>query len=676
MYKYIAVCGLICMVFTLTSSAEILTISDIQDATNWGNYFLPNGVDPYSNTYYRYGDRNYDNMSNGISGIGNWGWTHKVNFGGWVTNVSDIISATLTIEAWDVGPREFDLITADDVILGFLTRDKDAQWCSTTFNLGADALQKLVNGRLDIFMYIDIGTSPSCFATTIKKSTLTVKFVGDIKVDPNAKFNIYTFNAVDHSTPNLGKSGAMIGKLGNEQAWLGFNISDIPNGQKVVSANLTAALSDSDGIMSQRTLWYDSNDSWIGSAAPKRREPGNLLADELIGTALHKDKPYTDTMIEIEHNWSKDLVDNYVSLMLTGPIDGSYQGGAVDMNTVRLNLITIFDPNYTGGDGTSLNLASEKIVQVVQDHSTDLTVFGYSVPSFVDWNNDGYLDLLVGQGGITADNAQRNCGCPLDAGGVVLAKGSNGEGMIRIYNNKGPQSDPTFNDFSFAQSLGADLICTPDGCMGCFPRAIYWDGDMRKDLLVGQADGTIKIFLNIGTDNNPTFDGGTFVQVGKAGSKVNINVGKRATPTMVDWNNDGKKDLVVGALDGRIHIFINEGTDAKPDFVTETFAKQNTSDLTVPGLRSSPEIVDLNGDGLKDILTGNTNGQLLFYKNVGTKESPLFSGYTFVESDGIPIDLKGDVRSRPFVCDWNADGYLDVLIGAGDGKVHLYLGQP
>ena len=129
-------------------------------------------------------------------------------------------------------------------------------------------------------------------------------------------------------------------------------------------------------------------------------------------------------------------------------------------------------------------------------------------------------------------------------------------------------------------------------------------------------------------------------------------------------------------MDGKIHLFINEGTNADPDFLAETFAQENSLDLFVPSSRSSPAILDLDGDGKKDLLTGNTNGQLLLYGNVGTDSDPLFSGYSLVDSDGVPIDLAGTPRSRPFVCDWTGDGYLDVLIGAGDGKVHLYQGIP
>ena len=82
-----------------------------------------------------------------------------------------------------------------------------------------------------------------------------------------------------------------------------------------------------------------------------------------------------------------------------------------------------------------------------------------------------------------------------------------------------------------------------------------------------------------------------------------------------------------------------------------------------------------SADGRKDLLRGNTNGQLLFYRNVGTDAAPSFSGYSDVEADEVPIDLPGTPRSRPFVCNWTDDDLPDVLIGASDGLVHLYLGH-
>ncbi|MBN2560595.1 MAG: VCBS repeat-containing protein [Phycisphaerae bacterium] len=181
----------------------------------------------------------------------------------------------------------------------------------------------------------------------------------------------------------------------------------------------------------------------------------------------------------------------------------------------------------------------------------------------------------------------------------------------------------------------------------------------------------IRLFLNNNNDDDdPEFDGGTLLQVGDP-TKTNIDVGSRATPTIVDWNNDDKKDLLVGALDGKIHIFINEGTDTEPDFHSQTFAQNSGVDLIVPSARSSPHVLDFDGDGKKDLLVGNTDGQLLLYTNTGTDAAPSFSGYTAVKSEGVAIDLAA-TRSRPFVADWTDDGQLDVLIGASDGQVYLY----
>jgi len=210
--------------------------------------------------------------------------------------------------------------------------------------------------------------------------------------------------------------------------------------------------------------------------------------------------------------------------------------------------------------------------------------------------------------------------------------------------------------------------------VGAFPRVVYLGADARKDLLVGQSDGMIKLFLNTGTDESPTFDAGTLLQVGQPGSKVNVDVGARATATVVDWDNDGIKDLVIGAYDGKIRILINEGSDESPDFHAVMFVQSGGSSLTVPSNRSSPAVVDVDRDGKKDLLTGNTSGELLLYLNTGTDAAPTFSGYVRVEADGTPIDLAGTPRSRPCVCDWTGDGALDVVIGAADGKVRLYQG--
>jgi hypothetical protein len=198
--------------------------------------------------------------------------------------------------------------------------------------------------------------------------------------------------------------------------------------------------------------------------------------------------------------------------------------------------------------------------------------------------------------------------------------------------------------------------------------------DGRKDLLVGEAEGAIRLYLNINTDDHPLFDGGTLLEVGEAGSKVAIDVGQRTTPIVTDWDNDGRRDLLVGAKDGMLRLFLNTGTDSSWEFTKMDTLQENGADMIVPSFRSSPHVEDLDSDGKKDLLLGNTEGQVLFYGNQGSDEAPFFSGYSLIESDGAPINLGGLPRSRPFVCDWNDDGVKDLLVGSGDGLIRLYMG--
>jgi len=309
----------------------------------------------------------------------------------------------------------------------------------------------------------------------------------------------------------------------------------------------------------------------------------------------------------------------------------------------------ILGAGMSGSSEAALNLGPEEIVQAA---GADLWVPGYAVPSFYDWNDDNLPDLIVGEGG----------------GGVL-------DGKVRVYLNLGTMTTPVFSDFFYVQSEGADLILIASGCMGIFPRVVYWDADSRKDLLVGTALGNVRIYLNVGTDAEPTFDAGTTLQVGSPGMKTDIDVGNRATPVVVDWDGDGWRDLVIGAYDGYFHLYLNEGSDTEPEYVSEAFVQESGENLLVPGARSSPCVWDLDDDGKKDILTGNTQGQLIFYSNVGTDIQPNFDGFVVVAADGAPIDLTDNARSRPALCDWTGDGTIDVMIGAADGMIHLFQGM-
>lgn len=78
----------------------------------------------------------------------------------------------------------------------------------------------------------------------------------------------------------------------------------------------------------------------------------------------------------------------------------------------------------------SLDLGAEELVQA---GGMDIDVPGYSVPSFVHWNDDGLEDLVVGEGS-----------------GTFTPK-------VRVYLNGGTAGAPQFSTYFYAQSDGSDL---------------------------------------------------------------------------------------------------------------------------------------------------------------------------------------------------------------------------
>ena len=61
----------------------------------------------------------------------------------------------------------------------------------------------------------------------------------------------------------------------------------------------------------------------------------------------------------------------------------------------------------------------------------------------------------------------------------------------------------------------------------------------------------------------PELDEGVYIQSGSGP----LTVKYFTAPSVIDWNNDGKKDLLIGQFtSGNVWLFLNQGTDAQPAF--------------------------------------------------------------------------------------------------------------
>ena len=190
---------------------------------------------------------------------------------------------------------------------------------------------------------------------------------------------------------------------------------------------------------------------------------------------------------------------------------------------------------------------------------------------------------------------------------------------------------------------------------------VQWAG--TNDLILGDRDGYVTLFLNTGTKESPRYDAGTKL---RAGGK-DIKVRSPSAPYLVDWNEDGNVDLLVGNGGGYLHLFLNQGSGS---FAPGVMVKAIGKDLDV-GSNASPCVIDWNGDGRKDLVMGKGNGEIYIFLNEGANEQPIF---------GKPIQLNGgklDVGSNSSldVVDWNGDGKKDLVVGNDNGEIFVFINR-
>jgi hypothetical protein len=135
----------------------------------------------------------------------------------------------------------------------------------------------------------------------------------------------------------------------------------------------------------------------------------------------------------------------------------------------------------------------------------------------------------------------------------------------------------------------------------------------------------------------------------------------------VDYDGDGDLDLVVGCFGTDFFLYENKGTASKPDLVTTPLEL----DVKSPDYHSAPHLVDWDGDGDLDLLSGSGNGGVLYSENAGSRTEPKWSEFRRLipESKLHEQLLVGGAVVQPspstrvWACDWNGDGLLDLLVG-------------
>ncbi|SFE67801.1 FG-GAP-like repeat-containing protein [Nitrosomonas sp. Nm166] len=185
------------------------------------------------------------------------------------------------------------------------------------------------------------------------------------------------------------------------------------------------------------------------------------------------------------------------------------------------------------------------------------------------------------------------------------------------------------------------------------PALVDIDGDGDLDAFVGELYGNTLFFRNTGTANNPIFAAAITNPFGLS------NVGYLASSSFVDIDNDSDLDAFVGTSEGNALFFKNTGTASNPIFAEPI---SNPFGLSSVNAFANPTFIDIDGDSDLDAFIGNYDGDTLFFRNTGTTEDPIFG---VPETNPFGLSGVGRYMASPTFIDIDGDGDLDAFIGSG-----------
>lgn len=377
----------------------------------------------------------------------------------------------------------------------------------------------------------------------------------------------------------------------------------------------------------------------------------------------------------------------------------------------------------------------------LQAGGRDIDPFGMPSPSWGDFDGDGDLDLVCGEfrdsftyyentGSRTrpvyaAGRPFVHAGLPLamdlcmitptavdfDGDGDLDLVCGDEDGRVAFIEHTGkvagglPQFLPPRYFRQFAADVKFGALATP--------YAVDWDGDGDDDLISGNSAGYIAFIENLGGAPLRWAAPRYLAAAGKlireqAGPNGSIQ-GPAETKwgysilSVADWDGDGLPDIMTNGIWGKVVWYKNIGTRTAPRLAAGrpvelalppgtqaphpawNWWKPKGNEL-VSQWRTSPQMIDWNGDGLMDLVMSDAEGYLALYERKrgagGRLELHLpqrvfwSEGASVFNSGGQPQNKEsgllrlndgvfGRSGRRTFcTADWDGDGTMDLLVNS------------
>ena len=303
---------------------------------------------------------------------------------------------------------------------------------------------------------------------------------------------------------------------------------------------------------------------------------------------------------------------------------------------------------------------------MIETESGPIDVRGSPLPNFRDFDQDGDLDILVGEF--------------IDT--------------LTYFENTGSQTRPSYADGRKIMMDGE--VFHSKLCMH-LPVAFDWDEDGDQDLVIGEEDGRVSLMENTGrmVGGVPEFRPPEYFQQ----EAEYLKFGVLSTPFGFDWDNDGDEDIVSGNTAGEIGWIENLG-GYPPKWDKPRLLEAGGKTIRIMagpnGSIQGPveqkwgytvlNVADWDHDGLPDLVVNSIWGKVVWYRNKGSRDHPVLEASRPVRIswageppkpawnwwDPEPGELVTQWRTTPIVIDLNQDRLNDLVMLDHEGFLAYY----